>query len=111
MSNLPSVAEALEEWGDKVKFTKTIKAIVDGDLTEKASRVLEFYGVLQPMPIQELFIKPEAQRKWKFWKFWTDQVLVLDDVIEDDQGISFRVMEVSTWGSYNTYDLREGPTT
>lgn len=110
---MPSMASTLAGFEETFQFQIVKKTVVDHDLVEssKVAPALWFEGVLQPVPPQKLLVKPEGERKWKWWQLYTDLELAVDTVIKDPEGILFRVMSITDWsqGDYFQYELVEGP--
>ncbi len=112
-------------WGlqDPIQFRRVVKLAVDFEVVEEIGGTAYgfggygegaydsgiFQGVLQPLPERKLLIKPEGQRLWKWWRFWTTMELALDDVIVDKSGKRYRVMADQDWssGNYREYQLTE----
>ena len=63
------------------------------------------------MKPRDLLVKPEGERKFKWWVLLTDLDIAVDTVIKDQQGIQYRVMSSTDWrnAGYRQYDLTEGP--
>lgn len=108
---LPSVIEALWDFGTPVRFLVVSKVVVDFEVAEAEKDKASFLGVLIPLPAQDLKIKPEGQRKWQAWELYTDYELSLDDMIQDQAGKKFRVLTKENWGSYFRYQTKENPLT
>ena len=58
-----------------------------------------------------LLVKPEGQRGWRWWTFWTQEKLRLDWELEDSNQVRYRVMSRQDWSQaeYYEYELTEGP--
>lgn len=110
MPNMQSVIFGFEE---TMQFQIVKKTVVDHDLVEtsKVPIVLWFEGNLQPMHPRELLVKPEGERRFKWWTLFTDMDLEVDTIIKDRDGSEFRVMASSNWtqAGYQQYQLVEGP--
>lgn len=89
---MPDVSSAIIGWFEPIRFLKITKFDVDGTISEVKTPVTG-NGVIQPLSLQELAIKPEGQRSWKWLQIHTDASIVLttDDVLEID-GENYRVM-------------------
>lgn len=90
---LPNVQGAMLNWFQTLIFTRLTKGVANFDLTETPKNY-SFQGVKQPLSAQELQLKPEGQRNWKY--FWIhalpDLVLEPDDVIKFTDGVAYRVI-------------------
>lgn len=110
---MPNVSTAIRRFEVTLQFQIVQKTVVDGDLAE-ASRVvpvLWFEGLLEPLNAQELMIKAEGERKFKWWSLFTDLEIEVDTVIKDQDGKIYRVMNSTDWmdSGYHQYQLKEGP--
>lgn len=109
---MPNLSSAVRRFENTMQFQIVEKAIVDGDVVEtsKAPVVLWFEGSVIPKHPRELAIKPEGQRKFKWWDLYTDLELVVDSVIKDQSGFTYRVMSSSDWdqSGFHIYELMEG---
>ena len=110
-NGFPDMSEVLDDFSETVSFAVIGKSVDDFEVVEKNKDTVEFDGVLQPMPAQKIAIKSEGQRSWKWWTLWTENLLDLDDVMRDEEGIQYRVMSRSDWrkGGYLQYELTQGP--
>lgn len=110
---IPQVQTTIFGLEQTMQFQIVKKTVVDGELAEaaKVRPVLWFEGSLQPLHPRELLVKPEGERKWKWWTLFTDLALEVDTVIKDSDGAEFRVMASSNWGrsGYFNYQIIEGP--
>lgn len=62
---LPSMSATLEGWFQKLIIGLITKTTVN-NRTEEAVTNIETKGVIQPLSIEQLEIKPEGQRSWKW---------------------------------------------
>lgn len=110
--SFPDMSEVLDDFSEPIHFAKICKTVEDYEAVDTVKEVVGFDGVLQPIPPQKLKVKPEGQRSWKWYTLWTENILKLDDVVQDDDGLQYRVMSVSDWskGGYTQYELTQGPT-
>lgn len=110
---MPNVASAMRRFQETMQFQIVKKTVVDHDLVEtsKIPVPLWFEGNLQPLHPHELLVKPEGERKFKWWTLYTDLVLTVDTVIKDQDGLIYRVMASSDWqdAGFTQYQLIEGP--
>lgn len=110
---IPFVGSVIFGFEETLRFQIVKKTVVDHDLQEssKVPVPLYFEGNLQPLHPKELLVKPEGQRKWKWYTLFTDMRLEVDTVLIAEDGIKYRVMASSDWGpvGYTSYQLIEGP--
>jgi len=99
-SGLPQMGEVLPSWFQKLTFNLVTKALVDYEVQEVLVPITT-QGVRQPMSAQELAIKPEGQRGWKWETIHClpDVKLNLDDIIIFDN-TKYRVMQKWDWSEY-----------
>lgn len=99
-NNLPDVSDALLDWFQNMTFDLISKAITDYDLTETATTI-STKGVRQPFSAQQLSIKPEGQRAWKWETLHClpDVKLNPDDIVVFN-GIRYRVMDKLDYSEY-----------
>lgn len=111
MPNLPLVAEALWDLGQQIQFEVIGKTTQDFQIIEKVTNIIDFVGVLEPIPPRKLLVKPEGQRTWKWFTLYATQELELDWVISDEQLKIYRVMSRTDWSQagYVEYELTEKP--
>lgn len=90
---LPNVSDAMANWFQLLTFTKITKQTVNFKLVETRTD-FSFYGVKQPFTAQQLEMKPEGQRTWKWFTVhaYPNLVLVPDEVIFFGTQ-NFRVMQ------------------
>lgn len=108
--SFPSVAEAMWDWDTAVRLRIVDKEIVDFEVEEEKVLDTTFLGVVQPIPGQKLLIKPEGERKWKWFTLWTQQTLNVDMIIMDEDDKQYRVMKDYDWtgAGYHEYEIVQG---
>lgn len=106
----PQVNDALWDMVDFLNFSVMGKAVSDHQVVELENVTTTFLGNLQPQTPQQLLVKPEGQRSWIWWMLWTEQELMLDWIVMDQNLRKFRVMSKYNWQGYYQYELRENPT-
>lgn len=98
---LPSMLDAMLDWFQPMTFTTIVKTIVNFQVIETATNV-NFYGVWQPFTAQQLMMKAEGQRMWKWFTVHSDPTLVLiPDEVVTYQGTQYRVKEKLDYTSYS----------
>lgn len=110
---MPTIQAALQIFEETIQFQLVTKTVVDGELAETSTvkPVLWFEGVLIPIHPRELLVKPEGQRKFKWWTLFSDLDLKVDTIIKDQEGALYRIMNSTDWrdADYKQYQLIEGP--
>lgn len=83
--------------------------IVDG-LADEVLRAFDSAGDLQPMKSSDVMLKPEGQRKFKWFTLHIGREIVLkaNDVVIR-KGVPYRVMSIYPWEDYGflKYELTE----
>lgn len=109
---MPNMLSTIQRFEDTMEFTLVRKTIIDGDVAEASKLPVKtfFEGTIQALHPRELAIKPEGERSFKWLTLWTDMKLATDDVVVDENGTQFRVMNNTDWrdGGYSQYQLIEG---
>lgn len=107
--DLPDVSAAVQMFFQPIKINVVCKVQVDG-YTQETTRCITTQGVRQAFTADQLAIKPEGQRGWKFSKLYCtpDVKLKLDDIIYI-RGVKSRVMASADWAEYgySEFDLVE----
>lgn len=114
-SGLPQMGEVLPSWFQTLTFTLVTKSLVDYEVQEVLATITT-QGVRQPMTAQDLQIKPEGQRAWKWETLHClpNVKLKIDDIVIFDN-VKYRVKERWDWSEYGyleyhicqAYDLGE----
>jgi hypothetical protein len=104
-TRLPQVSEALLEWFQPLTFVAITKTQVNFRVQETET-IIETQGVRQPLSAQEVQMKPEGQRKWKWELIQTlpDITLNVDDIIIF-KNTRYRVMSRSDWAEYGYFEF------
>lgn len=97
---LPNMQGAMLDWFQILTFTQIKKVVENFNLIEKTYST-SFQGVKQPFTAQELMMKPEGQRSWKWFTIhaFPDLVLTTDEIINFG-GENYRVMQKSDFTEY-----------
>ncbi len=103
---------AFWNWTEPIQFNVVSTAAVDYEAIDTPENQVFFDGVIQPLKPRDLLIKPEGERKFKYWTLWTEQELQPDSIIQDETGKQYRVMSKSDWrqGDYQQYEIMQTPT-
>lgn len=101
---MPDVSGAIYDYFQKMLFEKITKSVVNSQNVE-VTTPLYTLGLWQPMKVQMIAMKPEGQRKWKWFILHAAPALANalfpDDVI-NYLGVQYRVAEKFDW-SLNGY--------
>ncbi len=90
----PNMRSTLMGYFRDLHLTKVVKRLVAGGVrTEEVEEPFVAQGVWQPFTAEQLKLKPEGERSWRWVMIHstTDLVLLTDDVIVRD-GVKHRVM-------------------
>ncbi len=99
-NNLPNMSETIKNWFQNLTFKKIVKSIVNYQAVETET-IISTKGVRQPFSPQQLKVKPEGQRGWKWETLHclTNVVLVPDEIVEFNS-IRYRVIEKKDYTEY-----------
>ena len=99
-TGLPQVGDVLPSWFQTLTFYLVTKVLVNFEV-EETTLTISTKGVRQPMSAQQLSIKPEGQRAWKWETLHClpDVKLKVDDIVIFD-GVKYRVMQRWDWTEY-----------
>jgi hypothetical protein len=102
-SALPDVGAAVQELLMVVVVEKMQKQQIDG-YTQEIPVAIHTKVSLQPFTAQQLNIRPEGQRQWRWFTAYTLNNLDLqpDDIIRI-KGVRYRIMEKFDWREYGYY--------
>jgi hypothetical protein len=110
---MPNLVQTIQGFERSLQFKLVTKTVNGMDVIETSTvkPPLFFNGTLEPLHSRELLIKPEGERKFKWWELWTELDLHVDDQIQDEFGTLYRVMSSQDWrqAGYRHYELIEGP--
>lgn len=97
---LPNLSGALLNWFQRMTFTKVTKTVVDFQVVEQEDEYTAL-GVRLPMQPQQVVIKPEGQRSWR-WEvvFATPDLILNPDEIIRFGSVKYRVMGKLDWKEY-----------
>lgn len=101
---LPNVFNTLLGYFQNMVFTTVVKTVVNFQEVETPTDT-GFLGVWQPFSIEELRMKPEGQRSWKWFMLHADVTLVLkvDDIVTYE-GTQYRVMQKNDYLHYGYFE-------
>lgn len=99
-SGLPQVGDVLPSWFQTLTFDLITKTVSNYEVVETTTTITT-QGVRQPMSPQQISIKPEGQRAWRWETLHClpDVKLKIDDIVIFD-GIKYRVMQRWNWSEY-----------
>ena len=109
--SFPDVSAAFFDWTEPMQFVLVTNVATDYEAIETPVNQICFDGVIEPITPRLLMIKPEGERKYKYWTLWTEEELVPDSIVQDDKGLYYRVTKKSDWrsGDYQEYEIMQTP--
>ena len=110
MTGFPEMYNEFSDWERSITYSAVTKTLINHEIVESAPVSVTISCLVYPAKAQELALKPEGQRTWKFWHMISKVLFNVDDIVTDDNGTQFRIMGKTDWtqaGFYN-YDIAEG---
>lgn len=104
---LPNVVAAMASWFVGIVFGVITKTNVDYEIQETIETI-SFRGVWQPFKPEQLAIKPEGQRSWRWFMVHAEIGLILEtDECIIYKGVRYRVMDRLDYQEYGyvQYDI------
>lgn len=109
---IPNVASVFNGWTVPVQLRVVNRRAEDFEAFEDTLDIESFEAVMQPMPPQKVERKEEGLRAWRWWEAWSTKRLERDAVVQDENGVQFRIQSVQDWGQggFFHYDMTEQAT-
>ena len=102
--SFPAFGNEFSNWEQPVTFNVITKTIVDHETVETSTSI-SGSGVVYTSNAQEIALKPEGQRTWKFYHLITAVTeLQLDDIIQCNDNKRYRIMGKEDWSQAGFYD-------
>ena len=107
----PQVSSVFMNWTSQVQMRVVRKVAVDFEMVPDTLGVDTFEAVIQAMKPRDVERKPEGLRQWKWWDLWTTTNVPADTVLQDPDGVEFRVQSVTDWsqGGFFHIEMTEQP--
>lgn len=97
---LPNVGDTLQGYFQPMIFTQVTKTVVDFVAVETPTN-FTFMGVWQPYSPRQLLMRPEGERKWKWFICHAEPGVPLDpDEVITYLGEQYRIMEQTDYTLY-----------
>lgn len=106
--SFPDLSGALFDWFQPMQFATVVKTVGLDFLVTEIKTTIDFEGVWQPFTARDLMMKPEGQRRWRWFTCHAFPSLELQpDQLITYLGIQYRVMEKLNWklNGYVEYHL------
>lgn len=109
---LPLMTEAFSGLTQQIQFAIIYSLQDEFDVVETVKSVEYFQGSLQPLHPRKLLIKPEGERRWKWWSLWTRAEIPVGNYVRDTQGKQYKVMSKADWSEadYQEYEIVQSST-
>ena len=110
---IPDVSRALPPLTEPMQFAVIRKDIELHQVAETTLAIEWTEASAQPLKARELDIKSEGQRKWKWLHVFTSEAWKMDWVVQDFEGLQYRVDSIEDWtsGGFQHYIIVEQPNT
>ena len=98
LTNMPNMANTLSGWEAPLSLIKVTQSIIDGDAVFN-EQITNFMGVIQPLRSEDLAMKPEGQRSWKYYWIHTNSNLpfqTADKIIFKDK--RYKITDIKDYG-------------
>lgn len=108
---MPQLGTSFFNWLSPVQMKVVQQEPVDFEASAEVLAVPVVEMVIQPMPPRKVDRKPEGIRDWKWYEGWTTSRVEVDAVLQDPDGLQFRVETLYDWsqGGFFHLDLVEQP--
>lgn len=99
ISTMPQMQEAIDGWEVDMIVNQKRQTMVNGDVVYK-NVIVKIRGVLQPLKMSELELKPEQERDWEWFYLHIKNSYPLLTVNQQViiKGFPFKVMRVKDYG-------------
>jgi hypothetical protein len=102
MNNIPNVNDIVKSWSVPMN-AQVIKKKVENRIVKETKTNINFKGVpVQPLRPQELQLKPEGQRNWRYFTLFCDYKFDVDDVIIIES-VKYRITGKNDWNISGQY--------
>ncbi len=100
---MPNVASVFMNWMSQVQMKVITVEPVDFEAFEETDNILTFMAVIVPMKPTTVQRKPENLRIWKWWEMWSTVKFRDNTVVQDPNGVEFRIESVEDWSQAGFY--------
>lgn len=98
---LPDVSDTLTGWEVSIFAIVVKQEMIDGEIIENKIKKV-FKGVIQPLKAEEVALKPDGQREWKWYQVHVKKhypILRAEQKIEI-MGKTYKIMAVKDYNLY-----------
>lgn len=111
---MPNMTAALRAVGARRISGQVVRqVVVDGEAQQQGQSLLRASAVLVPLTARQIAIKPEGQRRWKWWRATSTTNLSLGWYIlpDRDKFLKYEVMSLEDYSQARVfvYDFVETP--
>jgi len=108
---IPNVRQALRGLGRPASFQIIKTEVKDHEATPSVVATTYINLVLQPQKARDIAVKPEGERRWRWFEGWSVDSLELGWTLVSEKGVRYRIMSTTDWsqGGYYHYELTERP--
>ena len=108
---IPQVNIAFMNWMTTVQLRVVKTTAVDFEPSVETLDVQQVAMMLNAMSPRKVDRKPENLRRWKWWEGWSQDRVAPDTVLQDPDGLQYRVNSVTDWSQagFYEYELVEQP--
>jgi hypothetical protein len=103
----PSMRDTITGWSEQLTMVRLLKKIVDRENVNE-EREFTCMGMLQPFSAREVAIKPEGQRRWRWYRLHVSAAVDLEPGEEFImQGFKYKIMSDLPYhrNGYYEYEL------
>lgn len=65
LSGMPRMRSVFSNWMQSITLETITQTVVDGFINESIAQT-SFKGIIQPLSVQQLMLKPEGERSWQW---------------------------------------------
>lgn len=108
---MPQVSSAFFNWTSTVQMKVINVRPIDFEAQQDLLSVVTFEAVIQAMKPRDVDRKPENERVWKWWDMWSTTKIETNTVVQDPEGLQYRIRGTTDWGQGGFYhtEMTEQP--
>lgn len=108
---MPRMGSVVAGWGSMVQMKVIRQRAADFEVADDVLAVETIYMQITVMKARDVDRKPEGERIWKWWSGITTSTVGKDTILQDPEGIEYRVADTRDWSQAGLFlcDLVEQP--